>query len=81
MRTDKGVKKVQVYIVLGIGLGGTKDLLGFYIGYGRENKAFWMEVMRDMTEKYLAFLKYPKEIRRISTRQIQLSLPTGCWKT
>lgn len=51
MRTDKGVKKVQVYIVLGIDLGGSKDLLGFYIGYGRENKVFWMEIMRDLVER------------------------------
>lgn len=33
------MRRLQVYIVIGIDLEGRKDLLGFYVKFGRESKS------------------------------------------
>jgi len=47
------VRKAQVYVVAGIDLDGKKELLGFYLRFGKESKAMWLEVLRDLVDRGL----------------------------
>jgi len=47
------VRKAQVYVVVGIDLGGGKELLGFYVRFGQESKSMWLEVLRDLIDRGL----------------------------
>jgi len=53
MRRESGLRKVQIYVGIGINLNGEKELLGWWIGEGRENKGFWQEVLRKLIERGL----------------------------
>jgi putative transposase len=49
---EKGkVRKSAVYIALGIDLQGNKDILGFYTFFNNENRADWLKVFNDLTER------------------------------
>ena len=47
VREEGKVQKKAVYVVIGLGLDGRKELLGFWIDR-RESKGFWLGVLNDL---------------------------------
>lgn len=53
IRENSRVRKAQVYAVIGIDLGGKKDLLAISICFGTEKKSWWIELFRDIVNRGL----------------------------
>ena len=53
VRVNSKVKKACIYVVLGIDMEGNKDLYGFYIFFGSENRFDWLNVFNDLVERGL----------------------------
>jgi len=47
-RREHRVEKVPVYIVLAIDLEGKKEVLGHWIGSGKEGASFWLNVLTEL---------------------------------
>jgi len=45
---DKQVKDAVIYIVLLISLEGKKEIGGWYIEFGKENRTDWMKIFNDL---------------------------------
>ncbi len=44
VRIDNAVKNIAVYLILGIKLDGTKEILGIYISKDSESSIFWLGI-------------------------------------
>ncbi|QTA38891.1 IS256 family transposase [Thermosipho ferrireducens] len=53
VKKDGRVRDASVYIVLGIDMEGKKDIYGFYVHFGPENKFDWMRVFDDLVSRGL----------------------------
>jgi transposase-like protein len=54
MRTEeRKIQEISLFVALGIDLEGNKGILGFWVCRGRENKAFWVEVLQDLINRGL----------------------------
>ena len=51
LRKDGKIAKVAVYNVLGITLGGRKEILGHWVGDGGEGANFWLSVITDLQNR------------------------------
>jgi putative transposase len=47
------VRKVALYVIVGINFNGQKDLFGLYLYEGNENKAFWLQTLNQLIERGL----------------------------
>lgn len=45
---NRKIEDLSLFIAVGIDLEGKKEILGFWIRRGRENKGFWIEVLQDL---------------------------------
>jgi hypothetical protein len=50
---DKQVKDGVIYIVLLISLEGKKEIGGWYIEFGKENRTDWMKIFKDGIKKIM----------------------------
>lgn len=48
LRRDGRIENVAIYIVLGVGLDGRKDVLGHWVGDGAEGAKFWLTVLNEL---------------------------------
>lgn len=48
LRRDGRIENVAIYIVLGVGLDGRKDVLGHWVGDGAEGAKFWLMVLNEL---------------------------------
>jgi transposase-like protein len=48
LRREGKVSNTAVYIVLGVGLDGHRDVLGHWVGDGGEGANFWLSVVTDL---------------------------------
>ena len=52
LRDENGkVVDVSIFVSLGIDMEGYKQILGFWVKQGKENKDFWIEVFQDMISR------------------------------
>jgi transposase-like protein len=52
LRREGGkVEDIALFVALGIDLEGAKHVLGFWVHRGRENKAFWTEVLQELVSR------------------------------
>jgi transposase-like protein len=52
LRTEGGkVEEISLFVAVGIDLEGNKEVLGFWVLRGRENKGFWAEVLQDLISR------------------------------
>jgi len=52
LRTEDGkVEEISLFVAVGIDLDGNKEVLGFWVLRGRENKGFWVEVLQDLISR------------------------------
>lgn len=52
LRTEGGkLQDLTLFVAVGIDLEGHKEVLGFWVLQGRENKAFWGEVLQDLISR------------------------------
>ena len=52
LRTAEGkVEEISLFVAVGIDLDGNKEVLGFWVLRGRENKGFWAEVLQDLISR------------------------------
>jgi len=55
LRDENGkMGEVSIFVAVGINMEGYKEILGFWVKKGKENKAFWMEVFQDMISRGLS---------------------------
>lgn len=50
-KEDGKMQDIALFVVVGIDLDGNKQILGFWVGQGRESKAFWVEVLQDLVNR------------------------------
>jgi len=50
VRTEGIVKKVAVYVVLGINMAGIKEVLGLYVG-ANESSKYWLSVLNELRNR------------------------------
>jgi len=50
---EKQVKDAVIYIILLIGLDGKKEIGGWYIEFGKENKTDWIKIFNDLISRGL----------------------------
>jgi len=50
VRTEGLVKKLAVYVVLGINMAGIKEVLGLYVG-GNESSKYWLSVLNELKNR------------------------------
>ena len=48
------VKKAAIYTVIGLNFNGSKQVLGFYINFGSESKAYWIKVFNALISRKLS---------------------------
>ena len=52
LRDENGkIAEVSIYVALGIDMEGYKQILGYWIKQGKENKNFWIEIFQDMISR------------------------------
>ncbi len=55
LRDEEGkVKDISIYVSVGINMEGHKTIIGWWVKRGRENKAFWAEVLQDIVSRGLS---------------------------
>jgi hypothetical protein len=47
----RGGQGLGTFVAVGIDLDGDKEVLGFWVLRGRENKGFWAEVLQDLISR------------------------------
>jgi transposase-like protein len=45
------MQDIALFVAVGIDLDGMKQVLGFWVGQGKESKAFWVEVFQDLVNR------------------------------
>ena len=53
IKEEGKIKKGVIYTVIGIDLEGTKNIYGYYIYYGSENRSGWLEIFNDLIKRGL----------------------------
>lgn len=48
LRREGRIENVAIYVVLGVGLDGRKDVLGHWVGDGAEGAKFWLTVLNEL---------------------------------
>ena len=48
---DKEVKKVAIYVIIGVDFSGTKSLFGIYMCVGNENKEYWLKTLNQVINR------------------------------
>lgn len=48
------VKKAAIYVAIGLDFSLKKQVLGYYINYGSENKTYWIQVFNDLIHRKLS---------------------------
>lgn len=84
LRADDGrVRPVAIYTAIGIAPDGTRHVLGFWVGQGRESAAFWAQVLEDLfrrgVRRVLLFVsdQFPG-LDRVIARLFPLALHQFC---
>lgn len=50
-KEDGKMQDIALFVAVGIDLDGNKQVLGFWVQQGRENKALWVEVFQDLVNR------------------------------
>jgi putative transposase len=50
---DHKIRKISLYVIVGIDFNATKDLLGLYLYEGNESKGFWLQTLNQLIERGL----------------------------
>jgi len=52
LRNEEGkLQEIFLFVAVGIDLDGNKEVLGFWVLRGRENKGFWAEILQDLISR------------------------------
>ena len=51
VRIDNAVKNIAAYLILGIKLDGTKEILGIYISKDSESSIFWLDIFNEIKNR------------------------------
>jgi transposase-like protein len=52
-KVDEKVMEGVIYVIVGITLEGEKEMLGYYINIGSENKGDWLSVLNQLIDRGL----------------------------
>lgn len=51
VKTDKKVKNVAVYVIMGLTVDGKKEVLGHWVGTGGESSKYWLSVFTEIQNR------------------------------